>query len=153
MLLSKPNIRRRIERELHDYDYTMNDNDVEFIRNNKTIKVNFKKYPFVPPKVFINNQELIYCPSRYPTRIWQKYIDMYPHRCPCCTSLLCFENWSPILSFMDILKEYDTIMEKFKIIHKIFIIQKMNLPEDIIHVITSYVLGMDSRCMWKNNQK
>lgn len=135
---------KRIKRELMNYNYVCNynsePNSVLLNFNEKRVIIKMKNYPYKPPKIIINDKALIYCPSVFPIRAWQMYIKLYPGQCPCCKTILCEYNWSPCYGIIQILREYYGLIDKFKIICGILMVGRLQLPDDIIREISSYLL-------------
>lgn len=128
--------------EIKEYDYIYNSEYNTIILNykNKHISINIDNYPFKPPTIKINNILLVYNPSNFPSRLWKRYIKMYPDKCACCNTILCVYNWSPCLRLKHILNEYSSFIEKLKIIGNILMFEHIYLPDDIINEITSFLI-------------
>jgi ubiquitin-protein ligase len=134
----------RIRRELADID------DSFFFDGEETIEFQYGKYavimsgltsyPFSPPHVNINGQILSYTPRNFPKRLYKEHTLTYPHKCPCCVSIYCTENWSPALGIKHIMKEYIEFIEKLKTYQKIRMFQGIRMPDDIIKEIISFLL-------------
>jgi ubiquitin-protein ligase len=74
------------------------------------------EYPFRAPKVIINGQSyisLLKFTSREKLNVLKKITNL---DCLCCNTITCNDNWSPALTFIDIISE---IKENFKTIEKI----------------------------------
>jgi len=136
----KPSLQKRLARELKDYPYVLDDDE-------KTIRFQYSKYaviirefnqdyPFKPPQVTIDEKLLSYTPSFFPPRLLEEYCKT--HKCPCCVSITCPDNWSPSFKITDILKEYLDFVEKLKTFQKLKMFKDVQLPDDMIFEISSY---------------
>ena len=75
-------------------------------------------YPFQPPKVKLNEDDyinLLKINSYNKSKIIQK---LTCKTCLCCNTIICKDNWSPALTFIDIISE---IKHNLKIIDKILL--------------------------------
>ena len=75
-------------------------------------------YPFRPPLVCINGQNytsLIKFTSREKLNVLKSLTDK---DCLCCNTIICSDNWSPAMTFIDIVSE---IKNNFKLIDKILL--------------------------------
>lgn len=74
------------------------------------------EYPFRPPKVIINGQnytKLIKMNNHEKLHVLKSLTDK---DCLCCNTITCNDNWSPAMTFIDIISE---IKQNFKLIDKI----------------------------------
>ena len=82
-----------------------------------------KLYPFKPPEVKLNGKNyntLFLCRNFFPetTVIDENYQNFYINKltnngeCPCCSSILCNDNWYPLLGFSNILNEIIELLER-----------------------------------------
>lgn len=81
------------------YKYTTN-NEIKFICHSN--------YPFIKPEVYINDK--YYSDFFRPNLIVQKkYIKMLTKKnsCLCCQSILCSDIWSPTMSIITLLNEFE----------------------------------------------
>ena len=124
----------------NDHIYNLLDNTVILNYDNKRVIVQIDNYPFLPPIIHINNNPLIYNSNIFPSRLWKRYIKLYPNNCMCCKTILCRYNWSPCLKLKHILNEYNIFTQKLKLIANILMFERVNLPYDIIYEITSYLI-------------
>lgn len=135
---------RRIKKDLvgyaDTYDYNADDNAVSFTYDNKDIIMHLADFPFKPPQLIINNKSLVYCPTAFPRRLWDRYMLLYPDKCPCCKSILCANNWSPSFRLKNILSEYNDFTDKLKTIAKILVFEHSFLPDDMIREIVSFLI-------------
>ena len=122
------------------YKYNADDNTVSFTCDKKDIIMQLDHFPFKAPQMIINNKPLIYCPSAFPRRLWDRYMLLYPDNCPCCKSILCAHNWSPSFRLKHILSEYNTFTDKLKTISKILVFEHSFLPDDMIREIVSFLI-------------
>ena len=87
-------------------------------------------YPFRPPKVIINGQKytnLIKMNNHEKLHILKSLTDK---SCLCCNTVTCNDNWSPALTFIDILSE---IKHNFKLIDKILLQISFNKFKLLLH--------------------
>ena len=87
-------------------------------------------YPFRPPKVIINGQKytnLIKMNNHEKLHILKSLTDK---SCLCCNTVTCNDNWSPALTFIDILSE---IKHNFKLIGKILLQISFNKFKLLLH--------------------
>lgn len=132
--------KRRIIKELILYDVYFEDNMAHFIYNGNHISVLVgTNYPFTPPVVFINDNRIAYNYSLFPKRLWDTYFQHYKE-CKCCSNKCCPNNWSPALTIIHVLKEYEDFKETLKTFQKIKMFQYSSLPDDIIREINTYLL-------------
>jgi ubiquitin-protein ligase len=95
---------------IHDNNITSQYNEFSFIIPNT--------YPFQPPKVKLNEDDyinLLKINSYNKSKIIQKLTSKC---CLCCNTIICKDNWSPALTFIDIITE---IKHHLKIIDKILL--------------------------------
>jgi len=95
---------------IHDNNITSQYNEFSFIIPNT--------YPFQPPKVKLNEDDyinLLKINSYNKSKIIQK---LTCKTCLCCNTIICKDNWSPALTFIDIITE---IKHHLKIIDKILL--------------------------------
>jgi ubiquitin-protein ligase len=77
-----------------------------------------KEYPFRPPTVIINGQNytsLLKFTSREKLNVLRSLTNK---SCLCCNTITCYDNWSPAMTFIDIISE---IKNNFKLIDKILL--------------------------------
>lgn len=137
----KPWLLHRLSRELEDYQPVVIDDvkeTVTFQYGKYTIQVSDlnQGYPFKPPRVSVDGKILAYTPSFFPPRLISEYSKK--HKCPCCVSITCPDNWSPSFRITDILKEYLDFVEKLKTFQKLKMFNGVNLPDDMIFEISSF---------------
>ena len=75
-------------------------------------------YPFRPPNVIINGQKytnLIKMNNHEKLHVLKSLTDK---DCLCCNTIICSDNWSPAMTFIDIVSE---IKNNFKLIDKILL--------------------------------
>jgi ubiquitin-protein ligase len=86
------------------------------------------EYPFRAPKVIINGQSYISL-LKFTSREKLNVLRSLTNKCClCCNTITCNDNWSPALTFIDIISE---IKENLKIIEKISLkiaFDKFKLP-------------------------
>jgi ubiquitin-protein ligase len=92
-----------------------------------------KSYPFTPPKLLFNYEPL--------PHIYNKGSE-----CLNCTSLLCSNNWLPVVKVYDLLKDLDILINAYyreKASKSLKEVKELkyfnNLPYDIIEKIISFV--------------
>jgi hypothetical protein len=131
---------KRLMRDLRDYEYQHTSiYSTSFIYKDKNVDIEHNNlYPFRPPKITINNVNIIYSRNLFPTRLWKKHFDTF-NKCMCCENLLCPGKWSPTLNIFDILNEYEAFKERLKTIQKKYMFQFVNLPDDMIYEIMGYL--------------
>jgi ubiquitin-protein ligase len=112
------------------------------IKGNITIRIS-KTYPFVEPQVFIfdrHYKSYRICNSERVTRL----LKTMGYDCLCCSSITSHNNWSPCYHIQKILEEIKQLnVIKKNITYKIGLEEigkKINLPEDIITELESYLL-------------
>ena len=132
---------KRLTRELHDYQPVIDNEEetVTFQYGKYYIQVSelSKGYPFSPPRVSIDGKILAYTPSFFPSRLISEY--SAKHKCPCCVSITCPDNWSPSFRITDILKEFLEFVETLKTFQKMKMFNGANLPDDMIFEIASFI--------------
>lgn len=130
----------RLNRELREYPYTLIDEEtIQFQYKKYLVSVGgFSLYPFHPPQVSINGKILSYSPPFFPLRSIEGYSEKY--KCPCCTSIMCANNWSPSLGLLAILNEYELFIQNLKMFQRIKVFKHVNLPDDMIGEIISFLL-------------
>ena len=132
-------VKKRLTRELHDVDYEIDESErvVNMFYLNKDIKVLIPlNYPFIPPKIYINENSLSYDPSKFPHRLWKTYCKHHP--CPCCSNSLCENNWSPARKIISVVDEYYQLVNVLKTYHKFYLL-KDSLPDDMLYEIFSFL--------------
>ena len=129
----------RLNRELSDYPYTLIDEEtIQFQYKKYSIQVGgFTSYPFHPPQVSIGGKILSYSSHFFPSRSTKGYSKK--HGCPCCTSIVCANNWSPSLGIIAILNEYELFIKNLKVFQQKQVFQYVNLPDDMIGEILSFL--------------
>jgi hypothetical protein len=138
----KPWQLKRIQTELTDHAYTFDgDETIEFRYADKyEVKMSdLNRYPFFPPQTIIDGIAMSYASLAFPRRLYAEYFLKHDNKCPCCMSIACENNWSPSLGIMDILKEYFGFVETLKTYQKIKIFRDVNLPDDMINEIISFL--------------
>ena len=134
-------VKRRLTKELHEVEYEIDDNErvVNMHYLNKDIRVLIPpNYPFIPPKIYINDHRLSYNPANFPRRLWNTYCKHHP--CPCCSNRLCANNWSPSRTIVSVMDEYNQFVNVLKTYHNFFIFQHKNsLPDDMLYEIFSFL--------------
>ena len=144
-------LRRRIKREI---DILINESicfknefsimewsQKEFVIGFNNIKDNkyyefiiSETYPFKPPKLRINNKLIDFynCINSNEIRLYfKKYTGI---ECFCCESLLCCNNWSPVLTFkhiIDDINRFRKAISKINICIILDIIKRKYLNKDI----------------------
>lgn len=129
----------RLNRELKEHPFMFIDEEtIKFNFKKYTIQVSaFAQYPFHPPKVSINGKILSYSPYFFPSRSIEGYSGK--HGCPCCTSIMCANNWSPSLGIISILNEYELFIKNLKKFQQIQVFKHVKLPDDMIGEIISFL--------------
>lgn len=133
-------MKRRLHNELNKYSPIFSDDylNVSFNYLNKEVSVILDKYyPFRCPIVFYNKQYISYRINSIPKRLLQEYVQK--KGCPCCSSMTCPDNWSPALGIVNILREYETFMDTLKMYQKIRMTKYLQLPDDMIYVIITFL--------------
>ena len=117
-LLKNNTIRRRLSREYElmsdnkNYNILINicdkNQNIEFIvYENILDQYVFKiddNYPFRAPQIFFNKKKYIEH-LILSTRLIKIYKNLTSNHCLCCTSLCCYENWSPGITLDHIIKD------------------------------------------------
>ena len=129
----------RLNRELREYPFTLIDKETIYFKFKKyTIQLDgFAQYPFHPPRVSVDGKILSYSPSFFPPRLIKEYSKT--HKCPCCTSIMCANNWSPSLGIIAILNEYELFIQNLKTFQQIQVFKHVHLPDDMIGEIIAYL--------------
>ena len=138
--LSFNRIRKDITEYTDTYTYNADENTMSFRYDNKDIVMHIDNFPFKPPKIDINTKPLIYCPSNFPRRLWDRYMHRYPDKCPCCKSILCGNNWTPSYRISHIFTEYNDFKEQLKTFAKILVFEHSFLPDDMIREIITFLI-------------
>lgn len=131
---------KRIRKELeilnvHIYEITDNYN-ISFKYKNKNVLFKIPpNYPFMPPDLFINSKKIIYSKHSFPSLLWDEYYSTFKV-CKCCQNIKCI--WTPALTMKHVLNEYEQFIEQLLIFKKKKDFKKINLPDDIIHIILSF---------------
>lgn len=136
----QPWLLRRLERELAEYPFFIDDETIHFSFGKYAIQISElgrRGYPFSPPRVTINGKNLSYTPTYFPPRLIEGYAKKY--KCPCCVSIMCPDNWSPSFRITDILNEYVGFVEKLKTFQKLKMFQAVRLPDDMIYEVASFL--------------
>ena len=102
------------------------------------------EYPFRPPDVIINGQNytsLIKFTNREKLNALKSLTNK---SCLCCSTITCYDNWSPALKFIDIISE---IKHNLKLVDKILLQITFNKFKLLLH---DDYKNMETR---KNNRK
>ena len=102
------------------------------------------EYPFRPPNVIINGQNyssLLKFTSHEKLNVLKSLTNK---SCLCCSTVTCYDNWSPAMTFIDIISE---IITNFKLIDKILLQISFNKIKMLLH---DDYKNMETR---KNNEK
>ena len=86
------------------------------------------EYPFKPPKIIINDQNYISLLKLNSPEKLQVLHSLTGLKCLCCNTMVCNDNWSPIVTCCNIISE---INANFKLIEKILLkisFDKLKLP-------------------------
>jgi ubiquitin-protein ligase len=76
-------------------------------------------YPFVPPKVFVNNKSYLTFLCIHQPRFYTALRYINGQQCLCCSSMLLKQNWTPAYTLKHVLKEIDrTRLVKCRIVWK-----------------------------------
>ena len=112
---------------------------IQFQYKKRKIVVNLPlNYPFVPPKIYVDDKLIAYNPYNFPKRLWDNYCNYKP--CPCCVNLLCSNTWSPAISMYSVIEEYLEFINKLKLYYKFKLFKQINrLPHDIHRVIFEFL--------------
>lgn len=139
--------RKRISAELKQFINKFESLDLTFntdldlfvltiIDNNITPRFNTfsfvlpKEYPFRPPNVIINGQNytsLLKFTNREKLNVLSSLTNK---SCLCCNTITCYDNWSPAMTFIDIISE---IKNNFKLIDKIILQISFNKFKLLLH--------------------
>ena len=137
------NMEKRISYELkkEQYNITYKDNFtiVNWYKENNIFTFKLKLYPFKPPVAFYKNGKKInYNVQTIPYELLNNYMKT-SKECPCCVSLLCAKQWTPINKLQDIIKEYDEIKEKIIMCQKKRFFKKIQkFPHEMVNHILSF---------------
>ena len=132
---------KRIKRDLEKYDFTLSENNfVCFIYKKKKISFYLNSsYPFVLPKININDKLLSYQNSFFPKKLLHLYKNTF-NECICCNNMYCPDRWSPALTIINVLDEYYKIKNLMVDLYKKQLIDYIKLPDDILGVIKEYII-------------
>jgi ubiquitin-protein ligase len=87
-------------------------------------------YPFRPPNVIINGQKytnLIKMNNHEKLHVLKSLTDK---SCLCCNTITCYDNWSPALTFIDIISE---VNNNLRLIDKILLQISFNKFKQLLH--------------------
>jgi ubiquitin-protein ligase len=87
-------------------------------------------YPFRPPIVIINGQNytnLIKMNNREKLNVLKSLTN---RSCLCCNTITCYDNWSPALTFIDIISE---VNNNLRLIDKILLQISFNKFKQLLH--------------------
>jgi hypothetical protein len=132
---------KRIKKELQNIPYNSQDNFITFQYHRYHIKIVFTNYPFLPPYVYIDHSLLSYSPNSFPRRIFQEYCKIFS--CPCCSSILCANNWNLNYTIIHILDQYTDFIKTLVSLQKIRVFKYIHLPTDLIKEISSFIFHPD----------
>jgi len=125
--------------------------------NNKLIFELSNNYPFKPPILLCNGNNYQYLIKKMPFRVKylynnpnemyynenNKFMNFNNSSCLCCSSLLCYDNWSPVCTLYNILEELNRHnILKNQIMNKLIlknIFDNFNLPLELIMVIYKFL--------------
>ena len=88
------------------------------------------EYPFKPPKVIINGKDytsLLKITTREKINTLKSLTNK---SCLCCNTITCYDNWSPAMTFIDIISE---IQNNLKLIDKILLQISFNKFKLLLH--------------------
>ena len=97
-------------------------NTVSFILPNE--------YPFKPPKIIINDQDYISLLKLNSSEKLKVLTSLTGLKCLCCNTMVCNDNWSPTVSFYNIISEINT---NFKLIEKILLKMSFDRLKLLLH--------------------
>ena len=92
-------------------------------------------YPFRPPFIFINHQQLRCFPID--STLAKRFEDEF-HQCPCCILNLS-DSWSPsvtIKDLLDIIIQYET---RWTHIVQKYIQEFIHMPDDVTYIISKFL--------------
>ena len=126
---------KRINKELKNLNFSITDYFVEIELNNNIYKFSLQSnFPFEPPnQFFVNNNVISYSPISFSEKELNNYNKFFD-KCPCCTTILCKNNWNLNYSLINIIDEYELFKKNLKIIENISILKK-NINDDIINYL------------------
>jgi ubiquitin-protein ligase len=105
-----------------DNNITPQFNTFEFVLPNE--------YPFKPPNMIINGKDytsLMKITNREKLNVLKSLTNK---SCLCCNTITCYDNWSPALTFIDIISE---IKNNLKLIDKILLQISFNKFKQLLH--------------------
>jgi len=77
-------------------------------KKNTTYRIQLSNtYPFVPPKVFVNNKPYLGYLCIHQPRFNETLRSINGNQCLCCSSITIKHNWSPAMTIKHVLKEVD----------------------------------------------
>ena len=122
-------------------NYIDNKVDIYYKYRFVTMELN-KGWPFYPPKnVIIINKSVRFGSHQVPYNLYQRYKSVY-NECPCCECIINGNNWSPLYTIEDIVKQYDDVMRRYK---KLYIKKWIHyfipniIPKDLNNDIINYL--------------
>ena len=88
------------------------------------------EYPFRPPTVIINGKNYTGLLKFTSSEKLHAIKKLTTRGCLCCSTITCYDNWSPALTFIDIISE---IKNNFKLIDKILLQISFNKFKLLLH--------------------
>jgi len=131
--------KRRIEKELNNFEYTIDGNQLFFIYKKRRIRVELSEtYPFIPPKVYVEGKLVRYKDSDYPVIQWQAYEKKYNNMTS--STILYKENWTPVLGIISIIDEYFQFQDNMEKVRMQLLLEHCTtLPLDMIYEIVKFI--------------
>jgi hypothetical protein len=133
--------KKRVSKELHGLNYTVDEDTCTINVEYKEYQVKFilkSNFPFEPPSdFFVNEKRISYSPNCFPKRLFEEYCKI-KKECPCCSSILCSNNWGINLTLINIIDEYIIFANMLKRINTSLVLKKIKLPDDMINEIISF---------------
>jgi hypothetical protein len=133
--------KKRVSKELAGLNYTVDNENCIVNVEYKGYQVKFilkSNYPFDPPSdFFVNQKKISYSQGCFPKRLFDEYCKIKKD-CPCCSSILCDNNWGLQLTLIHVIEEYFVFVNMLKRINTTLILKKIKLPDDMINEIISF---------------
>jgi len=123
---------RRLKKEKERSIYNINWEELTFFYKSKNIKIVLEEYPFKCPILLIDDKDHIdWFLSQY--NVYKDMLNRYKlnNQCICCDTIVC--KWVPTFNIDNLLDEFICYYDKFELFHKMNILFKKKLFDDLIY--------------------